>query len=107
MVLFRKDSLSLHRINAMFLHMYALLISEFTEEEKEKMRSLPRKEYLLDSTSQQQAFLGLVDILYAYAYNHRTTEGENTVESAWTMCKLSATLSWFEVLLLVQNISVL
>lgn len=33
----------------------------------------------------------------AYCYNHRTTEGENTVESAWTLSRLSATLSWLEV----------
>lgn len=40
--------------------------------------------------------MGLFDILFAYVYNHRTTEGENTVSSGWTVCKLSATLSWFD-----------
>ncbi|KAL1438794.1 hypothetical protein MTO96_047722 [Rhipicephalus appendiculatus] len=40
--------------------------------------------------------LGLVDILFAYAYNKRVTEGEDTVESGWNISKLSATLSWFE-----------
>ncbi|KAL3170975.1 hypothetical protein MRX96_013876 [Rhipicephalus microplus] len=35
--------------------------------------------------------LGLVDILFAYAYNKRVTEGEDMVESGWNISKLSAT----------------
>uniref|UniRef100_A0A170YXD4 Protein SHQ1 homolog n=1 Tax=Triatoma infestans TaxID=30076 RepID=A0A170YXD4_TRIIF len=34
--------------------------------------------------------------MFAYAYNHRTTLGESTVESAWTINKLSSTLSWLQ-----------
>lgn len=34
-----------------------------------------------------------MDILYCYAYNNRTCFGENTVESNWTISKLSPTLS--------------
>ncbi|KAJ3337966.1 Hsp90 cochaperone shq1 [Gonapodya sp. JEL0774] len=41
-------------------------------------------------------YLGLVDIMYAYCYDLRTTEAEHTVESAWTICKLSATMCWDE-----------
>ena len=44
-----------------------------------------------------QTFLGLVDVIYAYAYDERTTMGEHTVESWWTVSRLSATLSWFDV----------
>lgn len=69
---------------------------KFTEHENEKMRNLPKKEYLLDRQNMQSVYLSLVDILYAYAYNHRTTFGENTVESGWTICKLSSTLSWMD-----------
>ncbi|XP_075526127.1 protein SHQ1 homolog isoform X1 [Dermacentor variabilis] len=68
----------------------------FTEEEKTKMRTLPRKEYLLDKQLELSLHLGLVDILFAYAYNKRVTEGEDTVESGWNISKISATLSWFE-----------
>ncbi|KAJ3050361.1 Hsp90 cochaperone shq1 [Rhizophlyctis rosea] len=67
---------------------------DFTDHEQEQMRSLPNKRYLVDD--ERSIFLGLIDILFAYCYNHRTTEGENTVESFWTICKLSATLSSFE-----------
>ncbi|KAJ3188872.1 Hsp90 cochaperone shq1 [Gaertneriomyces sp. JEL0708] len=66
----------------------------FTEREQELMRSLPNKEYLLDN--ERATYLGLVDIVYAYCYNYRTTEGDNTVESPWTICKLSSTLSCFD-----------
>ena len=38
-----------------------------------------------------------VDIIFAYCYNHRTTQGENSVESAWTVGTLSPTLSCLEV----------
>ena len=38
----------------------------------------------------------LLDILFAYAFDHRTTLGEPTVESAWTVSKLSITLSWLD-----------
>lgn len=41
--------------------------------------------------------LGLADILFAYAYDHRTTGGDPSVESAWTVATLSPLLSWLEV----------
>jgi len=40
--------------------------------------------------------LGLVDILFAYAYDHLLTDGDPTVESAWTVSILSASLSWLD-----------
>lgn len=39
--------------------------------------------------------LGLIDIIFAYLYDLRTTSGEHTVESGWTIKKLSPTLSCF------------
>ncbi|XP_033746162.1 protein SHQ1 homolog [Pecten maximus] len=70
---------------------------KFTDSEKEKMRSLPKKEYLLEEKQLIGVYLGLVDLLFAYAYNHRATEGEDNVESAWTICNLSSMLSWLDV----------
>ncbi|XP_060574596.1 protein SHQ1 homolog [Ruditapes philippinarum] len=77
---------------------------ELTEDEKEVMRKLPRKEYILDVTEETGVYLGLVDILYAYCYNHRTTEGENNCESGWTICKISSTLSWLEVFSSLEDV---
>lgn len=53
--------------------------------------------HLLDGALSRSAYLGLVDLMMAYAYNHRSTLGENTVESGWTLSKLSNTLAWLEV----------
>lgn len=69
----------------------------FNEEELDLLKDLPNKEYLLDDEETRKLYLNLVDILFASCYNHRTTLGENTVESCWTINKLSSTLSWFQV----------
>lgn len=46
---------------------------------------------------EKRTLLGLLDIIYSYAYDFRTTLGEGNVESAWTVTKISPTLSWFDV----------
>lgn len=45
----------------------------------------------------QTTLLHVLDLLYAYVYDHRTTSGDPTVESSWTIVNLSPTLSWLEV----------
>lgn len=70
--------------------------NEFTREDEEDLLKLPRKRYILDKQQKTMAYLGLLDILFAYAYDHRTTESENNVESGWTISKLSSTLSWLD-----------
>lgn len=69
---------------------------EWTAVEKDLMASLHNRNYLVDAETQKTLYLGLVDVLFAYCYNVRTTEGEDTVESPWTICKLSGTLSSFD-----------
>nr|XP_006972650.2 protein SHQ1 homolog isoform X2 [Peromyscus maniculatus bairdii] len=73
----------------------AALVS-FSEEEKYQLRKFVNKSYLLDKTAHRQVYYSLVDILLAYCYEIRVTEGEHNVESAWTVRKLSPTLCWFE-----------
>ncbi|RXN03855.1 SHQ1-like protein [Labeo rohita] len=52
----------------------------FTDEEKEQMRKFTNRSYLLDKKARFHVWLGLVDIILAYVYDVRTTEGEhNTV----------------------------
>jgi len=75
----------------------------FSETEVDLLKELPNKEYLLDSEDIKKLFLNLVDILYASCYNHRTTLGENTTESSWTINKLSSTLCWFQVCLSINK----
>lgn len=78
--------------------------AQFTDAEKDQLRRLPNKDYLLDKEEEVSLYLGLVDIIYAYAYNHRTTEGENTVESCWTLARISSTFSWFESFTSVKDV---
>jgi protein SHQ1 len=72
-------------------------IIPFSDAEKMQLKELPNKEFLLDKAAERVLYLGLVDIIFAYAYDYRITEGEHNVESAWTICKISSTLSWLEV----------
>lgn len=67
----------------------------FTEDEVSILKDLPNKHYILTKKEHQQVFLGLVDILFGYCYDKRTTLNESTVESGWTINKLSSTLCWF------------
>uniref|UniRef100_A0A0N5AA30 Protein SHQ1 homolog n=1 Tax=Syphacia muris TaxID=451379 RepID=A0A0N5AA30_9BILA len=69
---------------------------DLTDVDRTHLKELYRK--ALPKLSKQEHYevaLSLVDILYAYLYDFRTTNGEHTVESGWTIIKLSPTLSYF------------
>ncbi|KAJ3411944.1 Hsp90 cochaperone shq1 [Chytridiales sp. JEL 0842] len=68
----------------------------FSEKEQEQLINLPKKQLLVSPENCKSLLCGIVDILFAYCYDHRTTEGDPTVESSWTITKLSSTLSSFE-----------
>lgn len=74
-------------------------ISFFTSDESHLLAELPRQTNIPTNLSAEQkksAFFCLVDLLFAYVYDHRTTDGDPTVESSWTVMILSPTLSWLE-----------
>lgn len=58
----------------------------FTGEEKEQLRRFHNRSYLLDSAARHQAWLSLLDILLAYCYEVRSTEGEHTVSVCVCVC---------------------
>ncbi|KAG0071897.1 hypothetical protein BGZ90_012094 [Linnemannia elongata] len=66
-------------------------VKPFSAKEQELMRDLPRREYILENT--KSAYLTLIDILFAYSYDLRTSEGDTSVETAWTICKLSPSIA--------------
>ena len=70
----------------------------FSSEESHLLAEIPRHDTLMNLSVEQQksGLLCLVDILFAYVYDHRTTDGDPTVESSWTVMILSPTLSWLE-----------
>ncbi len=57
---------------------------ELNDDERDRLISLPAKldtKFPKDLT--QSVYFGLIDILYAYLYDHRTTDGEHNSESGW------------------------
>ncbi|KAF9361247.1 hypothetical protein BGX26_004766 [Mortierella sp. AD094] len=66
----------------------------FSPKEQELMRDLPRREYILENA--KSTYLSLIDILFAYSYDLRVSEGDATVETAWTICKLSPSIAALE-----------
>lgn len=72
--------------------------SFFSSEERLQLMSIPYP--LLPPSIQPDQehalFLGLLDIIFAYVYDHIVTDGDPTVESAWTITILSPSLSWLE-----------
>ncbi|KAI6022711.1 SHQ1 protein-domain-containing protein [Pisolithus marmoratus] len=64
-----------------------------TEDEKTAMLRLPRKEYIMDSFQEHNLYLTLITLVFARAYEKRTTLNDPTAESAWTICNLVAAFS--------------
>lgn len=71
-------------------------INDYTEDEVDALKNLPKKKFLLDCEQKFYAYSGLVDILFAYCYNERVNCGESNVECGWTIAKMSSTLSWLD-----------
>lgn len=67
------------------------------EDRSRLIDQIPKRPFLrYDQATTRVLLLGLADLLYAYAYDFRVTEWEHCSESAWTVRKLSPTLSWLE-----------
>lgn len=60
--------------------MHFILVS-FSEEEKYQLRKFVNKSYLLDKRACRQVYYSLIDILLAYCYETRVTEGEKNVSA--------------------------
>jgi hypothetical protein len=65
----------------------------FTTDEQDQLSRLRNKSFNW-ITSDKETFLSIIDILLAYSHEFRMTDGEFNVESALTIRKLSATLSY-------------
>ncbi|KAI4890588.1 hypothetical protein NFI96_003543 [Prochilodus magdalenae] len=55
------------------------------DDEKEQMRKFTNRSYPLDKATRHHAWLGLVDVILAYVYDVRTTEGEHNLEHPHTV----------------------
>lgn len=77
-----------------------LMPVEFTQKEQEAMQLLPKKSFLVDNKPEMLALL--LSLLFAYHYEMRETEGDHNVESAWTVGKLVAQISFLDARLAVD-----
>ncbi|KAI0670569.1 SHQ1-domain-containing protein [Trametes maxima] len=66
---------------------------QYTEKENLAMLRLPRKEYLATPEQAHHLYLTLLTLLFAYAYETRTTQHDPTPESAWTIASLTPAFS--------------
>eukprot|EP00613_Pedinella_sp_CCMP2098_P070501 CAMPEP_0171918106 /NCGR_PEP_ID=MMETSP0993-20121228/16744_1 /TAXON_ID=483369 /ORGANISM="non described non described, Strain CCMP2098" /LENGTH=649 /DNA_ID=CAMNT_0012554277 /DNA_START=43 /DNA_END=1992 /DNA_ORIENTATION=- len=76
---------------------------DWSPEETALMQSLPSREHLMTAAETQAALCAFTSILIGYVYDHRMTCGEGSVESAWTVARLSASLCWLEPFLDLDN----
>lgn len=76
-----------------------LAMLDFDDQEKERMISLPNKEYLLQGGSMEEkaVLMSMIDILYAFCYEYRFAMGDISSESPDSVVKLSSVLSWLRV----------
>uniref|UniRef100_A0A6T6C5W4 CS domain-containing protein n=1 Tax=Compsopogon caeruleus TaxID=31354 RepID=A0A6T6C5W4_9RHOD len=66
----------------------------FDDDELRMLVTLPGYSFFPDVDN--VALNDLANILFAYCYDRRTTLGESTVESSWTITMISPTLAWLE-----------
>lgn len=74
---------------------------EFSKEEQDLMTNLPRKSYLIEDP--RPLYYTILCILFAYSYELRSFQGEMTIESAWTIGKLTPQISCLDSQLLQSN----
>jgi hypothetical protein len=67
---------------------------EWTVHERDLLAQIPYRT-LGRASSPAHELRGILDALFAYAYNARCFLGDRSCESDWTVVKLCATLSWF------------
>ncbi|XP_013084553.2 protein SHQ1 homolog [Biomphalaria glabrata] len=77
-----------------------------SDKENEKLINLPRRDYVIEKNNLEATYLGLVDLMLAYAYTFRFTHGDFGIESDWTICKLSSTLSWLDTFQSIDEVVV-
>jgi len=76
---------------------------EFSKDEQEKMIQLPRKSYLIEDAYKPQLFILILSLLFSYQYDLRENEGEHTIESAWTVGKLTPQIVFLDSQIVVDN----
>lgn len=72
-------------------------LNTLTPKNVDQMKILGNRKFILDKSEQKVLFFGMIDIIFSYCYDWRTSEGSHTIESTWNISRISASLSWFVV----------
>ena len=64
------------------------------DDEQQLLCQLPHCQIHIKKPELKRTLIGLVDILFAFVFDHLTNCGEISVESPWNICKISSQLSW-------------
>lgn len=77
------------------------IVIEFNKDENDQMIGLPKKSYLVDDS--RPLYYTILCVLYAYSYELRSFAGETTIESVWTIGKLTPQISCLDSQLIQSN----
>ncbi|CCE89057.1 Piso0_001855 [Millerozyma farinosa CBS 7064] len=78
---------------------------EFTKEEQEKMINLPRRTYIVDQNHKSELLVLLLSLLFSYHFELRENEGDHTVESAWTIGKLTPQFAFLDSQIISSHVN--
>ncbi|CCH62181.1 hypothetical protein TBLA_0G02410 [Henningerozyma blattae CBS 6284] len=74
----------------------------FTDEEKSQMQNnLPKKSYLVNDT--KMLYVMLINLLFSYMFEQLENEGTHTVESPWTIGKLTPQFAFLDQKLILDD----
>lgn len=76
---------------------------EFTKDEQEKMINLPRKSYIIEDTYKPQLLMLILSLLFSYHFDLRENDGEHTIESAWTIGKITPQFAFLDSQIVIGN----
>lgn len=76
---------------------------EFTSQEQEKMLQFPKKTYLVTKEYKSELLILIVSLLFGYHFDLRENLDEHTIESAWTIGKLTPQIACLDSKVSIQN----
>lgn len=80
-----------------------LMAVEFSKDEQEKMINLPRKSYIIEDAYKPQLLMLILSLLFSYHFDLRENDGEHTIESAWTIGKLTPQFAFLDSQIVIDN----
>lgn len=74
-----------------------VLYKDYTPQEAKKMVEIKRREFLMNVDFARLSFFSIIEVVYSSMMDIICFGADGSCESNWTIAKLSATLSWFDL----------